>query len=180
MIKTEAIVIKKYAEAFLNVFEKKLTLAQCDALQALADALDENKNYAVFLILSTIKPEEKLLLLKKIWDQYAIPQEYSTLIDLLLHDKRILFLSPVLRNIIIQYKERARIATFTIASAQPLSESDLSIIKQFLARHTGCAITYTYAVDKNLIAGLRLQSDTVLWEHSLEKQLRTIGLSLMH
>ena len=59
-----------------------------------------------------------------------------------------------------------------------LSMNDKEQIEQFLVRATGHTNIYKYKVDNALIAGVRLQSETLLWEHSIAKQLRQLEISL--
>jgi F0F1-type ATP synthase delta subunit len=77
------------------------------------------------------------------------------------------------------FKERAGIHDFVIKSAVALSQQEKDQIEKFLARKTGQDNIYTYHVDTRLIAGVRLRSQTLLWEHSIAQQLRQLELSLV-
>ena len=40
---------------------------------------------------------------------------------------------------------------------------------------TAATNLYAYSIDTDLIAGVRIQSDTLLWEYSIDKQLRKLA-----
>ena len=75
---------------------------------------------------------------------------------------------------------RNKIARVKISSSHDITQQDLDAIERFLVNQTGLSIIYTYAIDKKLIAGIRLQSNTLLWECSINKQLTQIKLAYMH
>jgi F0F1-type ATP synthase delta subunit len=93
------------------------------------------------------------------------------LIDLLIMDKRSELMPLVLDKICGLYYQIHNIELFTIASSDSLSESQVKDIEQFLAQCTGHVILSHRIIDTDLIAGIRLQSATSLWEHSIRRQL---------
>ena len=66
------------------------------------------------------------------------------------------------------------VAAFTITSAQELTQNQRTEVEQFLTQGTSKEVIPTYKLNKDLIAGLRMQSNAHLWEHSLKKYLRTL------
>ena len=96
---------------------------------------------------------------------------------MLINDKRAGLFDFVLKQITLLYKRRNKILSFTISTAHPLTQEAVESVKQFLERVTGCDIIYEYKIDKSLIAGMRLQSETLLWEHSVKKNLQCVRLS---
>jgi len=63
---------------------------------------------------------------------------------------------------------------FNITSSHHLDISDLEIIEKFLAFKTGKKIISHHNLNKKLIAGIRLESNTLLWEYSIYKQCETL------
>lgn len=64
--------------------------------------------------------------------------------------------------------------SITVASSCELLDEQRKSIESFIARHVSGKKSYTYTVDPSLIAGVRIYSDTILWEVSIEKQLRDL------
>lgn len=179
MTRAEQILARRYATAFLNVFGDSIDF---DAFMAINEAkmfFAERKKVLYFLSLSTLASSEKARIMKQVFTVLDLPESFNILLTLLLHDKRAGLLYDVLQFIVKIYEQRNKIMDFTCTTSHEVDKKALEIMKRFLAQQTGNDIIYTYQIDKDLIAGIRLQSDTLLWEQSVEKQLRTISLSLI-
>ncbi len=65
-----------------------------------------------------------------------------------------------------------------MSSRSPLDEKSMHGIKIFLQNKTGATVLARFCTDSNLIAGIRMQSDELQWEHSIAKQLKQIRARL--
>lgn len=137
-------------------------------------------NFTFLLNLSAIAPEEKTKALETVlFEKFQLPKKpFGDLINLLIAHKRSSLMPFILRYLHEIIMEEQNIVSFTMSSAQDLTQEQQEHIKKFLAQSTNKTIIYKYTVNKDLIAGLRLQSNTYLWEHSLKKYLRNITLTL--
>ncbi|MGB8366998.1 MAG: F0F1 ATP synthase subunit delta, partial [Candidatus Babeliales bacterium] len=100
------------------------------------------------------------------------------LLELLLNDNRAFLICDVLYYVCLLYRQYKNITKFAMISSHLLSEEDKKIIKHFLMQMTEQDIMYTTKIDKKLIAGIRLQSDTLLWEYSIRQRLAEAQLLL--
>lgn len=82
--------------------------------------------------------------------------------------------TTICRWIGIYFREKSHIVQFLITSSQPLSLIDKEKIHHFLTTNTHAIVETSYALDPSLIAGLRIQSTTYLWEKSIAQQLRAV------
>lgn len=171
---------QKYAHAFLNVHGKAISFDDIHTMIRMVQFLREHKKIAFFLKLSAIDDAIKLERLTQLSESFSLPQAVISLIQLLLHHRRASILAHVLHHIVALFKQRANMKDVTIASAHELTKEQKVACEQFLARITGHDNIYTYMVDKELIAGVRVQSDTFLWEKSIAQQLRYLELALVH
>lgn len=171
----ELLVSNKYARAYLNVFFDDLTEKDILAIQKTYEYLEEDKQVIFFLRFPVVGPEVKLQALTIIAQQEKLPKSMLTLMKLLLKHKQLELLQEVLASIVRQYREQKGIMTFLISSSPALTTQELHSLVEFLARVTGRSIIYDYTVDPHLIAGIRLQSTTLLWEQSVRKQLHAIA-----
>jgi hypothetical protein len=73
------------------------------------------------------------------------------------------------------YKERHNVATCTIKSSHRLSPEHKQALYEFVHQAARKKIIYTCARDKKLIAGIRIDSETFVWEQSIARQLRAIA-----
>lgn len=167
-------VARKYATACLHVFASKFEQDDMRNLVVMSDFLRQNHRLVFFLGLPIISEERKSVFLHELAKRFYLGHLIDRLIELLLHDKRLFLLADILRLLSDLYAEKMNILDFTITSHPRISSADLDELKQFLARSTGCAIIYTDYEDKNLIAGIRMQSTTYVWENSIAQHLRTV------
>lgn len=177
MIPNQRIVAKKYARAFFNVFAGSLTDDEFLTICKAAEFFDNNKQLLFFLGWHSIVKSEKIKALRSAFEYFSLTgHPYDALIALLAKDKRTFLIKDVLDHICLLYQHDKNIGAFTITSSHELNPADLTSLEEYLAKHTGQVIMYSYSVDKNLIAGIRMQSDTALFEYSIRKQLEQIKL----
>lgn len=103
--------------------------------------------------------------------KFQLEGSFIRLVKLLATHKRIFLIHDVLKQLCEEYKLRNKITSFVISSSHDLKAEELSEITQFLVRLTNHEIMSDYKIDKSLIAGIRLQSNTGIWEYSIRKQL---------
>lgn len=167
-------IAKKYAEAFLNVFGDTISAADFEQLCLLGDFLSTHKRALFFWGLPHIPLTEKIRTLIEIIERYKLPKSLSKLFTLLIEDGRSMLMGQVVKQVCEGYRIRNNIQSFAITSSHPLQTEELEQIKKMLNQATSSKITYSYMVDKKLIAGLRMQSATLLWEYSIKKELNNI------
>jgi len=168
------IIARKYANAFLNLYVDEISEENFNAIKKLEIFFENHKKAIYFLSLPNINDKEKEKLLSELFEKFGINTLLKPLIKLLFNHKRIFLIHQVLRDIRLLYKERKNIMRFTITSSHQLDNHDLETIKKFLVYKTGKKIISDYKIDKSIVAGIRLQSSTLLWEYSVYKQCETL------
>ena len=168
------IVARKYANAFLNLYIDNISEEYFGSIKKLEKFFDSHKKAVFFLSVPNIENKQKEKLLNELFEKFSVKDLLKPLMRLLFAHKRIFLIDEVLKHIRLLYKERKNIMMFTITSSHQLDGQDLEIIKRFLAYKTGKKIVSEYSVDKNIVAGIRLQSSTLLWEYSISKQCETL------
>lgn len=167
-------VCRKYAQAMLNVFSKQFKSTDVDQMRNMSEYLRIHHSSILLLSMPVFSLKKKQQFMYEIAEHFSLDHLLKRLIDLLIHDKRIFLLADILKIMGQLYRERENVLEFSISSYPKISTHDLEVIKEFLANSTGCAIIYTDYEDKNLIAGIRMQSATYLWEFSIAQQLRNV------
>ncbi len=173
------IVARKYAQACINVFLEHISLDDFYNIVAAQKYIKARKRILFFLRLSVIQDSIKKQVLYTICEKFKLGKPIQKLVNLLIDDKRSFLFEQVLSALIELYKKKQHIYAFKFIGAYELSPKDEEQLQAFLAKQTGYDIIYESMVDKELIAGVRLQSDTLLWEHSIRKQLHDIELQLI-
>ena len=170
---------RRYAQAFLNVYGHELVPEVRERLQHLHRFLSAHSSILFFLTIPTIDDEVKKQGLAFLCEKFELPHCVKKSMFLLLASKRALLLEQMLGFIDVLYNKEHAISSFVIRSAHPLSSSHKEVLVGFLKAQTGHDIVHNYVLDKSLIAGIRMCSDTHLWEHSIARQLREIQLLLV-
>ena len=166
------IIERKYARAFMNLFGNTLTMPVLEKFDDIIQFINNNKKHFFYLKVSAVDNNTKRAFFINLFKQHgAYSNGIDKLIDLLIHDKRLILIAGILHEICNIYMENNGIAEWHVASAHELPQAEKDIIMQFLSRKTHAHIVPTYLIDSTLIAGLRLQSDIYLWEHSVKSQL---------
>ena len=179
MNRARQLVAQRYARAFFNIFGKKITRDDFYNILILQKFSQENKRALFFLELVTINDTVKLKKLMDICDMVHLGSRFNPLLKLLVTDGRAFLFVDVMTQLSRIYKQSHNIFSFSITSSHPLDEKELALVKTFLVNKTGGDIIYKYNVDKSLIAGIRLQSETMIWEYSIRKQLNNVRLQFI-
>lgn len=164
----------KYAKAYLNVFEKDINDQVYWNLKSACEFLETNSSIKILFSLPKSVLTVKNELIDEFVENFNLPKSLKNLILLLVKDNRAILLKDVLNSIADEYQERINGMVFNISSSHKLTSSTLDVLKNFLENKTNKKIMYTYNIDKELIAGIRMQSNTLMWEHSVRRQLENI------
>lgn len=165
---------RRYAKAFYNVFAADLSLSDIEHIAQAAEYLASRRRTRFFLRLPAIDIQVKKQVLDLIGKRFSLPLATEKIIDLLLMHKRSYLLHHVFSCLVELYYVHQDIENFIITSSHQLSQESIDVIRKFLARKTGATIISTHKIDKKLIAGIRLESRSFLWEYSIHKHLRRV------
>ncbi len=165
----------KYAEAFLNVYNDRLKFEDIEHINKAIQFLQEHPRALFLLQVPVIKQQLREKGLASLCKRFEFIAPIQELVMLLLNHKRIYLLPSVLKAIVDCYQKRHTIEKIVIKSSIPLPQKYRQTVEQFIDRHIAGTKQYRYEIDPTLIAGIRIQSDTVLWEYSMNKRLRDIA-----
>ena len=170
------LIAKRYAQAFLNLFIDDLTDADFIQVQHSIAFFSQNRPLLALLKVPHIQAEQKIAALEQVLiTNYKLPEAFKKLITLLVHNKRAALILETLEQLKKLYRAHQNIEFYKISSSHVLNDDELKILQKFLAQKTGRTIFYTYTIDPNLIAGIRMQSNERLWEYSIKKQLASLS-----
>lgn len=170
--KTE--IATKYAQAFLNLYGNSISLETITKLRSLITFLKNHKDYFLLFDTPLFSESLKKTSLRYVMEKYGLAHLFDHLIDLLIQQARSSFLSVIIEQLIHVYKVRNNIAEFVIKSSYTLTQDQYQELINFIQQQVKKQLITSAMVDKQLIAGIRLESDTLLWEYSIAKQLNSI------
>lgn len=171
---------RRYAQAYVNVYDHELTGSVCGRIQALADFLATHERIMFFLTIPTIANEVKVRGITFLCEKFELPDGLKKTILLILRSKRASLLRRFFERVVSLYQEKHGILSYVVSSSHEITEPEKDLLCRFLKKLVevkkinGDTILCTYEIDKKLIAGLRMCSATHLWEHSVAQQLRSV------
>lgn len=169
---------RRYAVAFLNMYEKKLANSDYSALKKAADFFKEHKQACFLMRLSLLNAQivKKALLEKR--KQFGLSDCFDALFMLIYEHKRTFLLADLFQTILHEADERRGMEFFHISYVGQLLQEKKDRLVAWLQNKTGKTVECRYQEDTGLIAGLRLQSKHYLWETSIRQRLQSIASTL--
>lgn len=176
---SETVLARRYAAALLRVCGDQFCHDDLLAMQRAVEFFKSHAPALYFLRLPDLPAYAKKEIMQKLFEMVKLPHCFHQLALLLSMHKRLGLIAPILEVALELYKEQHGLMDVRIESSSALDEAQLKIVQAFLARMSAKTINYTHRVVPDLIAGIRLQSPTLLWEYSARKKLRAIRLSVI-
>lgn len=167
----------RYARAFLRVYGTDLRFEDIQRIDAFAYYVRDKKVFFMPHVLSAAQLASACAMLSALAQEQGLPSSVTHLFRLLMEEDRLFLVDLVLRQIVRIYKKQQGIITCTVRSSHPLTEQSRKELGASLAHKTDKQmIIEQYVVDPQLIAGIRVQGETFLWECSLDQRLREARL----
>ena len=170
----EVILARRYAQAFLDLFMDSITPTIYANLIALREFLDSHRNTLIYFSLPHISLDTKLQLFDQLGEKIKPSDPVKKLIETLMRHNRVQILPNILSKICECYRKRKNILLFDIESSHELDEQSVTTLEKFLARNTNKTIVTNKHINKDLIAGICLKSNSLLWEYSIRKQVNEL------
>lgn len=168
------ILARKYAQAFLNLYIDQITPQGYSNLLNLRAYLHNHRDALIYFSFPHIALEQKLALFDELGEKIKPTEPVKKLFETLIRHNRVMLAPDILIKICDLYRERKNILLFTIESSHELDAETIATIELFLMHNTGKKIESKSHVNHTLIAGLRLQSNTLSWEYSVRKQMQEL------
>lgn len=179
MDKRGIVLARRYARAYLSLYQD-LTPENYQGCYKAAALFKQKPDIGFLLDLSLIARDVKVKELELIIKACGLPASCNAIGALLIDHHRASLLGELFVQLAQLYKQQAGIDTCTVKSSTVLSTQEKKDIEQALERKTEQALTFVYSIDPGLIAGMRCQTSSFLWEHSVEQVVRRLENSLKH
>jgi F0F1-type ATP synthase delta subunit len=166
---------RRYAQAHLNLFGSGMTLLEAQNLSVLGDILTKHRSLLLFNGIyqthgSTNRPIVDLFKMSELPAAF-----YESLLDLLANQNRLFLLPFILKEIYRGFLEIHGIMHFTLESALPLLDAERDAFLRFLRKKTQKEIHYTLVINPALIAGIKMYSETLGFECSVQQRLNELN-----
>jgi len=174
-------IAKKYVSAFYNLYPDCLNEQTIGKLTALGSFLKQNQRFLVSLSIPSLALEQKQRYVSQIIDILKLDQIFLKLFYILLRDKRTYLLEYICHQFFVLFNKQHHIQYFKIATSHTITDQEQAIITNFLKNSLEHHITIKadFIIDKNLISGIKITSETLMWENSIAHQLKNINQAVL-
>jgi F-type H+-transporting ATPase subunit delta len=111
--------------------------------------------------------------------RYPVGQITANFLHVLLEHNRIRYFQEVLDYYTNTVNERKGIVSAQVTSAAPLSELEVTVLRESLGRVVGRAVILSARTDQELLGGLVVQVGSTVYDGSIRRQLSDMRQSLM-
>jgi F0F1-type ATP synthase delta subunit len=161
-----------YAKAYLNVFGDGLPRDSVVAIEQAGLFLQEHRR-ALFLLKVPVMDEAvKRKGIKELSNRFGLPSSIEQLFELLLNRRCASLLADVFLAIVREYNKRNHHEKVVVSSSQALSDEQRKKIIAFADKRFPGSKEYEFKLDASLIAGIKIMSNTMVWESSIDNYLR--------
>ncbi len=166
MIENDKAIAKKYAVAYFQLFKV---------------FLKKNRQFAIYLSIPSVSIELRKKTIATATRILQFDASIIHLIETLLLHKRIYLLETVCDTLAGLYRTQHNIIKFKITSSHLLTTQDIALITDFIHDNIDQknSIETEFVTNKSLIAGVKIQSETLMWECSVVQQLKSIKQSIL-
>ena len=166
MIYTQSASSKKYAKAFFNVYKDQITFDQIQSFK-LVLLFCRNHNDFLSIIGQLVGRQEGFEnLLDEMHSHFELPESVKKLIQVLIKHKKISLFAQILQEV-------------TIRAAANLTEEGQQKLERFFKKLSKKTIIPNFKIDESLIAGVRMESELFLWEHSIKSQIASLSKAML-
>ncbi len=161
-----------YARAFLNVCGEDITQEMVRNFVQAASFLHDHRRVLFLLKVPLISDAVKKRGIQELATRFHLPGCIDELFDLLLQHRRASLFAKVLQAIVTEYNKRYQHEIVLVTSAIALTEPQKKVIMRFIEAQFSGTKEYRFKTDTSLIAGIKIMSNTLLWESSIDNYLR--------
>lgn len=180
MLLTSEILARKYAKAYFRMNQRTISDEHIMQLKNLLEFCSLHKSLLSYLTIPSLSDQTKQHVIQTLCDTYAQSSSLNNLFNLLIAHKRVELIIPVITSIIRLYNTKNNILTVSIQTSHTLDEQELASIIKFVQTKTGAhTVIPSVALNPNLICGIRVSTETWLWEHSVQRLIATATSSVL-
>lgn len=167
-----------YAHALFNAASKLKDVQRVeDDLNLVNQSLKSSKEFTYVFCSPIIPAEQKLTLVKSVFKEH-IAKLTLDLIQLLLEKHREDFFNDILHEYERLRRESLNVTYYIVTSAKPLDEGERKSLLQRIHEVTGKQVEAQFKVEKDLIGGLTVARDNVVYDGTIKDGLRRLRETL--
>ncbi len=168
----------RYAKAlFQSASEKKILEKVYKDMELLALTCKQDE-FQYMLVVPTLKPSQKVKLMEAIFES-KISETSMSLINLVVQNKRDIYLPGIARNFRDLYRKAMKISSASLVTAVPVDEKSLESVTKMLASVNDSSVELTTKVEEGVIGGFILTIENMQYDASVASSLRELRKQLL-
>lgn len=179
MIMSQSAIAKRFATAYVNVYKDDLSESVIEQMKKVVVFLKHNRDFMLLLCEGVVDKDEKLATLNQLLKHFDLPKSMQKLMEVLIKHKQLCELLDVLQDVCCLYHDNHDMLDVTIKTAHKLSDEEIEKFVTFFEKESQKKVKSSVEVDKELIAGVRLESNIFLWDYSVASRLRKLRQKLL-
>ena len=168
----------RYAKAlFKSAFEKQILDKVYKDMEVLSDTcrLDD---FQYMMLVPTLQPSQKSKMVESIFEAHITGTSVA-LINLVIKNRREIYLPAIARNFRDLYRKAKRIRAAALVTAQPVDDETMSSIKELIAKAYDSEVELSSIVNEDVIGGFVLTIEDQQYDASVAAGLRRIKKQLL-
>jgi len=173
------VVAKRYADALFQLANEKDNSENIQKeLHTVQEVFQENKKLATILNHPRVNKDEKMKVIDDAFN--SLNKEVVNIIKLLVERHRINSIVSVIEHYNYLYNEANGIASATVYSVRPLTESETTELESSLkSQFNKSSITINNIVDPSIIGGMKIRVGNTIYDGSISGRLNRIKHNLV-
>ncbi len=169
----------RYAKALFQSASEKEILEQVYNDMELLALTCKQEEFQYMLVVPTLKPSQKAKLMGAIFKS-KISETSMSLINLVVQNKRDIYLPGIARNFRDLYRKAMKISAASLQTVEPLEDKALESIKKMLAGVYDSNVELSTNLDESLIGGFVLTIENMQYDASVATSLKKFRKQLLH
>lgn len=166
-------IARTYARALFEASESRGTVDEVKTeLDQFVDAIDTNRDFALFLFSPYFSNDEKLDGLKKVID--GATAEFENFLELLVEKNRMPLIPRIRANYENFWAEHNKLLPVTVTSAVELPQETIEKIRQSVEAQTGRKVELDGRIDESVVGGIVLQVGNRVLDASIRGNLERL------
>jgi F-type H+-transporting ATPase subunit delta len=168
----------RYAKALFQSASEKQILDQVFSDMELLSEACKLKDFTYMLELPSLQPSQKYKLVQSLFEK-KMSEISLSMIQLIISNKREVFLSGIARNFSDLYRKEKGIRSAELLTAVPVDEEAVKSIRELIRKAYDADVELSTSVDEDVIGGFVLTIEDMQYDASVVSNLRKIKKELL-
>lgn len=166
------VLVKRYAEGLAAALksEEEFSLVHGE-ISAFVALLETHPKLGAAMLRPFLTTAKKTAIAGQVIESEGWSAKTRRFLLLLIHHRRLGFVSSILRDLPAVWRERRGVRTFEVFSVVPLTENQRARLEEELRRLESGPVQCSYGLDPALVGGLLVRKGNIVFDTSLSGQL---------